>query len=112
MQHQSNAMQSCIDACSGCHDTCLSTITHCLDLGGPHAASQHITLLADCAQICATSADFLVRGSPRHKDTCRVCAVVCRACAESCRAMGDDPVMKKCAEACDACAESCEQMAR
>lgn len=112
MQHQSNSMQSCIDACSDCHATCLSTIAHCLDMGGQHAASQHIKLLADCAQICATSADFLIRGSLLHKDTCRACAVVCGACAESCRTMGDDPAMKMCTEACDACAESCEQMAR
>ena len=108
----SAAMQSCIDACSSCHQTCLDTVRHCLDKGGKHAGAAHITLLLDCAQVCATSADFMIRHSEQHRVTCRACAEVCRACAASCEAMGDDDMMKRCAAECRRCAESCSAMAQ
>ena len=111
MPHQSGKMQQCIDACSSCHETCLDTVNYCLSKGGKHTAPEHIGLLLDCAQICATSADFMLRDSQFHRETCRACATLCRACAESCRKMGDDATMARCADECDACAESCESMA-
>lgn len=111
MPHQSAEMQQCIDACSSCHETCLDTSNYCLTKGGKHAAVDHITLLLDCAQICATSADFMLRDSRLHRDICRSCATVCRACAQSCRKMADDAQMARCAEECDACAQSCDEMA-
>jgi hypothetical protein len=105
-------MQECIKACSDCHDVCLQTMTHCLTKGGMHAEVGHITTLADCAQICETSADFMLRGSMLHKVTCGACAEVCRACAESCEAMADDEMMRRCAEECRRCEESCRRMAQ
>ncbi len=109
--HMSNqAMQQCIQECLDCHSICLQTAQHCLGLGGKHAESHHITMLLDCAEICQTSANFMLRGSHLHTQTCAVCAEVCRACEEECRRMGDDDMMQKCAEACRRCAESCERM--
>ena len=105
------AMRECIQNCSECHDICVETATHCLSLGGRHAGLEHQTLLRDCAQICATSADFMLRGSAQHRETCRVCAEVCDRCAASCEQMGDDAMMKRCAAACRKCAESCGRMA-
>ena len=104
-------MARCIDECIECHRVCLSTISHCLEQGGEHAAPQHIGLLQDCAQICATSADFMIRSSTVHGSVCAACAEVCRACTEDCERMGDDPVMRECADVCRSCAESCQQMA-
>lgn len=106
-------MQQCIDECTHCHQTCLSAIRHCLDQGGDHAASNHIGLLLDCAEICQTSANFMLRGSQRHQETCGACARICRACEHDCRQMGigDDSMMQQCAEACSNCAASCERMA-
>ena len=110
--HASSAyMQTCIDNCADCHRVCLETVAHCLRKGGRHADAEHLTLLLDCAQICTTSADFMMRGSERHSLTCGVCAKICTACAEACEAMGDDAQMKACAEACRRCAESCREMA-
>jgi hypothetical protein len=69
--------------------------------------------LMDCADICRTSADFMLRGSPQHALTCGTCAEVCAACAESCERIGQqDGMMKKCAEVCRRCAESCRHMAQ
>ena len=105
-------MQGCIDECLRCHSVCVQTVMHCLELGGKHADPGHIGLLEDCAEICQTSANFMLRGSERHQLTCRVCADVCRACAEACeRLAGGDQLMQQCAEACRRCQESCERMA-
>ena len=112
MAHEINAaMRECIDECQNCHAICVETAAHCLTLGGKHASYDHQTLLQDCGQICQTSADYMLRGSSLHRDTCRACAEVCDRCAASCERMGDDATMKRCAEACRSCAESCRRMA-
>ena len=114
MAHISQETQSCISECLNCHGVCLETIAHCLQMGGKHAEAVHIALLQDCAQICITSADFMLRGSQYHGQTCGVCAAVCEACAQSCDQLsegGANDFMARCAEACRRCAKSCRQMA-
>jgi hypothetical protein len=112
MPHQiSQDMRQCIENCTECHNVCVETVDHCLRLGGPHAEADHIRLLLDCAQICATSADFMLRGSDLHPRVCGVCAEACDRCAESCEQLGDDTQMRHCAEVCRRCAESCRRMA-
>jgi len=105
-------MQECIDNCMRCHAVCVETITHCLKQGGKHAAPDHIRLLQDCAQICATSADFMLRDSEFHHLTCGACAEICARCAEACERMGNDDMMRRCAEECRRCADSCRRMAQ
>lgn len=104
-------MARCIDACHDCHWICLATVNHCLALGGRHAGREHVKTMLDCAEICATSAGFMSRGSEMHAAVCGVCAEICRRCAESCERMGDDAQMQRCAEACRRCAEMCAHMA-
>ena len=112
MHHGNHAMDSCIQACLDCHRACLSTIAHCLSLGGAHAEAGHIRIMMDCAQICAVSADFMARGSDHHTHICRECAEICRECATRCSAHpGADETMRACAEACGRCAEECARMA-
>ena len=43
--HHSPEMQECIRNCLECARTCTETIAHCLTMGGPHAAADHIALL-------------------------------------------------------------------
>jgi hypothetical protein len=105
-------MQECIEACTFCHDACLDTVSYCLEKGGMHAEAAHIRLLLDCAEICQTSANFMLRGSEQHGYTCATCAEICRRCADDCARFGDDPQMQLCADACRACAESCARMAQ
>jgi len=106
-QHVSAEMKQCLDDCSSCHDICLTTVAHCLQMGGKHADAAHITLLLDCAQICETSADAMLRHSTQSATICRACADIGRACAVSC----DKLSMSDCAAACRKCAESCTKMA-
>lgn len=105
------SMLQCIENCLECYGICLAAITYCLEKGGEHAEAKHVRLLLDCAEICQTSANFMIRGSALHPITCGACAEICARCAEDCERMTDDEQMRKCAEACRRCAESCRQMA-
>ena len=111
MTHLSADMEACVQTCNECHHVCLETVVHCLEKGGAHAESAHIRLLLDCAAICQTSADFMLRGSEHHGAVCGVCAQICESCAIDCERFGDDAEMARCATQCRACAESCQRMA-
>jgi len=101
----------CIEICLDCHKACLQTIPYCLQQGGMRAEPNHIRLMADCAEMCQTSANFMLRGSDLHHHTCGACAEVCERCAADCDRMSDDLRMAACAEECRRCAESCRAMA-
>ncbi len=104
-----SGMQSCIDACSHCHQICLQTaMNHCLTTAGKHVEPEHFRLMMDCAAICQMSANFQLSGSSFSKQLCGVCADVCEACAKSCEAIGG---MDECVAACQSCAKSCHSMA-
>jgi hypothetical protein len=107
----SEDMRRCIEQCLACHSVCTEMVTHCLEKSGKYADVDQIRLLLDCAEICRTSAGFMMRGSDLHALTCGVCAEVCERCAIACEKMADDPAMKRCAEECRRCAVSCRQMA-
>ncbi len=104
-------VKACIDSCRSCEQACASSVAHCLELGGRHAAPEHITLLLDCSRICATAGDFMVRGSMHQVHLCGVCAEVCASCGKACEQFGDDPMMRRCADACRQCTKACEEMA-
>ena len=107
-----HTMEQCIDNCTNCHRICLETAArHFRGERTPHLEEAHVRLLLDCAEICRTSADFMIRGSDQHQHTCRACAAICNRCADECDRMGEDPYMASCAEICRRCAESCTEMA-
>jgi hypothetical protein len=105
-------IQQCIQTCIECHRICTETIVHCLAKGGRHADVGHIRLLADCADICHTSAEFMMRRSDLHTGVCMVCADVCDRCAHDCDGLKDDERMAVCAAICRQCAQSCRDMTR
>jgi hypothetical protein len=108
--HQMNEeMNRCIEACLHCYQTCRhEAMNHCLEAGGKHLEPTHFRLMTSCAEMCRTSADFMLTGSPLHVRTCAVFAEVFDSCAQSCEEVGD---MDECVEACRRCAESCRSMA-
>ncbi|MEU8006119.1 four-helix bundle copper-binding protein [Catellatospora sp. NPDC049111] len=110
-QSHATIMQQGVTHALECHRICEETITHCLQAGGKHVEAAHIQLLTDCADICRTAADFMVRGSEFHPAVCAVCADVCERCAIDCERFSGDEQMAKCAKACRECAQSCRQMA-
>jgi hypothetical protein len=109
MHHLSPAMKACIDDCLACYATCLGTaMNHCLEAGGEHVAPPHFRLMMACAEICRTSAHFMLINTPHHAHTCRECAEICAECADDCARIGG---MEDCVRACRTCAESCRKMA-
>jgi hypothetical protein len=110
-QDLSESMLECIERCRDCQRACAQTLTYCLQQGGHHAAPEHVRLMIDCAEICQTAANFMLRGSDLHVHTCAACAEVCDRCGEDCSRFGDDLRMQACAEMCRRCAASCHEMA-
>lgn len=110
MHAYDSQIEDCMRKLLHCHKTCLGmAMTHCLEMGGEHARPQHLRLMLDCAQICATTGDFLARKSQFHTQIAIFCATVCDTCAQDCENIGE---MEESAKACRACAESCRQAAR
>jgi hypothetical protein len=104
----SEQMSRCIETCLACYKTCLSTaMNHCLETGGKHVEPKHLRLMMACAEICRTSAHFMLINTPHHKHTCRECAEICAECAENCASIGG---MDECVAMCRACSESCRAM--
>jgi len=104
-------LQHCIDKCGNCQETCIATVAHCLGSGN-HAEAQHIRLMLDCAEICQTAANFMLRGSNLHRYVCGTCAEICEECARSCEAIAKgDEQMKRCIESCRQCADVCRKVA-
>lgn len=109
--HEHDEIQQCIEECLNCHAACTMTAQYALGEGGEKADPGLVGVLLDCAEICQTSANFMLRGSPYHGATCAACAELCRATEEALREFGDDEQLAHCAEMCATCATSCEQMA-
>jgi hypothetical protein len=86
-------------------------IGYLLEKGGKGANGPRIRLLMDCAEICQTAANFMIRGSQTHGLTCFVCAEICEATANECQRYADDSTEAECLDACRRCAESCRAMA-
>lgn len=109
MHQMSTEMRACIEECLRCHSTCLGmAMNHCLEQGGKHVEPEHFKLMMACAEICQTSANFMLIGTRHHKHTCRECAEICTECAKSCEQVGG---MDDCVQQCRRCAESCRKMA-
>ena len=68
MHQLSQEMKSCVGECLRCYQVCLGTaMTHCLETGGKHTEPRHFRLMMACAEICRTSAHFMLLNSPHHK---------------------------------------------
>lgn len=102
-------MRDCIDACLRCYSLCLRTaMHHCLEAGGDHTKPKHFRLMMACAEICRTSAHFMLIGTDHHRHTCGECAEICEECAADCERVGG---MQACVDACRECATHCRAMA-
>ena len=105
-------IQECVESCLKSHAMCLDTGRYCAEQGGRHVSAAHLALLLDCAEMCQTTANSLLRHSPQHAVVCDACARLCDACAQDCEAFTSDPQMQRCARTCRDCARSCRDMAK
>ena len=104
------SLAECIATCLKCHNICLQTAAGVLGAPPPGEPSLVLALL-DCADICQTTANAMVRGSPRHAIFCAACAQVCDACAAACTKANRAAILNDCAKLCRDCAMSCRHMA-
>ena len=107
----SDEVRECLRDSLDCYQMCTETAARCLTMGGKHAEFEHMNLLMDCAKICSTNADFIIRNSTYYPQTCGITADICDECADNCDRFDED-FMKECASVCRRCAESCREMAR
>jgi hypothetical protein len=106
----SSQIEDCVTHLLDCHKLCLSAaMTHDLEGEGAVRRPQHLRLLLDCAQLCMTTADALLRKSQFHAQLCALCTDVCETCARECEALQG---MNACVATCRDCAESCRVAAR
>lgn len=109
MHHIADDMKHCIEECLRCYSVCLGTsMTHCLEQGGAHVEPRHFRLMMACAEMCRTSAHFMLITTKHHQHICRECAEICAEFAEDCERIGG---MDDCVRICRSCAESCRNMA-
>ena len=104
-------MEQCIEDCMDCHSICMETTMYCLTKGGRYADPKLMTMLRDCSEMCQTTANCMLRGSPMCSRMCSMCAEICMECASMCEQFKGDKMMMSCAEVCRSCAKSCEMMA-
>ena len=118
MQHNlSDQMRQCIEDCQECHSLCWQVAARYLRPAQDVKSSEsyieptYLRLLLDCAEICQTSANFMLRGSDWYRCACQMCLEVCDQCARECEKVTDDAQMQACAEVCRHCADSCQEEA-
>ncbi|MFC4426671.1 four-helix bundle copper-binding protein [Deinococcus navajonensis] len=105
-------MQECLDACLRCLKACENCAAACLTEPEIAGLRSCIRLDRDCADVCALTAQLLMRGSDLHPDACLLCAVACARCAAECEKHArHHEHCRVCAEACRACETICRQMA-
>ncbi len=81
MQATNQVVQRALEDCKECHLICVQTIQYSFQQGGPHVAPDHLRLLEDCAQLCQTSEDLMLRSSPSPQPS----AIFALRCATSAR---------------------------
>lgn len=106
-----DVVRECLKNSFDCYQKCTETITRCITLEGKHFEPEHLNLLMDCARICVTNADFILRNSNCYQQTCSITANICDECADNFERFEED-FMKECANVCRRCAESCREMTR
>jgi hypothetical protein len=104
--------QTCIESCWRSHIMCLETFHYCIEKGAAHVKPLHMALLADCAEMCETTANSLLRRSPKHAAVCIACAEICDACAQECESIKIDDRLLLCAQTCRDCAMHCRAMSK
>jgi hypothetical protein len=101
-------MRRCIDECIECHRACLAAAG---EEGWTDGGLRQ--LLLDCAEICETATDFMLRRSNLHGYVCGLCAHICKVCGDRCdRVDGDVPSARGCAAICHICADTCLRLSK
>lgn len=94
--------QSSFDIATHCAVACEYCARSCM--GMPDMV-KCVRICLDCAEICRTSATYMVRGSYFMSHIARACADICDACAEEC----ERHEMKHCQKCATLCRQAAEE---
>ena len=100
--------QSCVLALNECRAACLDMVGNSIRMQGYYAELGHVRLLEDCARLCESTVDFLLRGSELAPEMLALCADVCRRSGRDCERFDYDQRLLDCAAACRRSAEACD----
>jgi hypothetical protein len=103
-------MNDCIEACNATREAALRTLAWVTSDGFENTTPEFVRLLCDCAEITQTAANFMLRGSELHHETCKACEEVCEAVLEACQEAGLDETADF-QEQLRTCVENCREMA-
>ena len=99
-----DVLERCMTACEKGAMTGLGTA------GNSNGASQLTRLALDCAEICATTARFVARGSAYMNELLVLCSQICKACEIACRK--EENCFQECADTCHECHLTCALVAQ
>jgi hypothetical protein len=97
----SREIQQCVEACRECKKCCAALATS----GG--LDSRTIGMVKDCAEICKTCSNLVLRESHFSANISKLCAKACKDCAAACEKASQSGIAQDCAAACRHCAEAC-----
>ena len=104
-------VKECLKDCLDCYQACTETLAKCLVIGGEHAKLEHVNLLIDCAKMCSTNAEFMLRNSSYYPQICSITADISDECSYMCDRFEED-FMKECSNVCRRCSDACREIAR
>jgi len=116
-QLQLDELAHCIGSCVICATTCTACADACLAEEMEHDLTECIRTNLDCADVCRTTGQALVRQTQpdftllyHQADACRF---ACNACAKICEQHADmHEHCRICAEACRQCEAACDKLLR
>lgn len=105
-------LAACIAACHDCAQACVACADACLAESHVDMLLECITLDANCADICAATANVLSRRTAYRGSVTmaqlEACRVVCATCAEVCeRHSSKHEHCRICADSCRRCEQLC-----
>jgi hypothetical protein len=110
MVASASSEEACIEACRASQEASLELLTHCIRLQGYYSELGHLRLLEDCARICETTVDFLLRRSEIRTAMLALCADVCERCCRDCERFDYDQRLLAGATAFRRCADHCRRV--
>jgi hypothetical protein len=97
----SKEIQQCVEACRECKNYCAALATS----GG--LDSRTIVMMKDCAEMCLTCSNLVLRESHFAAKIRKLCAEACNDCAAACEKASQGKIAQDCAAACRHCADAC-----
>lgn len=104
MLYEDREAERCIDALQACYAACMRNVSYGnVKKSGP-IQEEHVRLMLDCAEMCQTAANFLIRESDHYLRICREAAEICKDLASSCEGVdGMDGIRSTCDECVSVC---------